>query len=120
MAVNKLKGQVPKWDEKSTFDAEKDKNTFRQYEAACDRVKNFYREQHGEWSAPSAQSQHSNGNESRLIPCPSSEKQTFEFNVRVRAEFKKTVHARMGAYLCLGPSPIACLCGASLILSPAF
>ena len=26
----------------------------------------------------------------------------------------------MGAYLCLGPSPVACLCGASLILSPAF
>ena len=26
-----------------------------------------------------------------------AEKQTFEFNVRVRAEFKKTVHARMGA-----------------------
>ena len=106
--MNKLKGQGKKWDEKSQFDAAKDKTAFRQYEEACDRVKNFYREQHGEWSAPSAQSQHSNGNESRLIPCPSSEKQTFEFNVRVRAEFKKTVHARMGAYLCLGPSPVAC------------
>ena len=26
--------------------AEKDKSQFRQYEAACDRVKSFYREQH--------------------------------------------------------------------------
>ncbi|KAI8974812.1 myo-inositol oxygenase [Trametes punicea] len=69
--VNKLKGQV-KWDEASQFDAEKDKKAFRQYEEACDRVKNFYREQH--------------------------EKQTFDFNVRVRAEFKKTVHARMGIW----------------------
>ena len=46
-AVNKLKGQNKKWDDKSEFDAEKDKNSFRQYEEACDRVKNFYREQHG-------------------------------------------------------------------------
>ncbi|KAI0330746.1 myo-inositol oxygenase [Cubamyces sp. BRFM 1775] len=71
--VNKLKGQVAaQWDEASKFDAEKDKAAFRQYEEACDRVKNFYREQH--------------------------EKQTFEFNVRVRAEFKRTVHARMGIW----------------------
>ncbi|TFK85986.1 myo-inositol oxygenase [Polyporus arcularius HHB13444] len=70
--VNKLKGQVPSWGEASQFDAAKDKTAFRQYEEACDRVKNFYREQH--------------------------EKQTFEFNVRVRAEFKKTVHARMGIW----------------------
>ncbi|KAI0687528.1 myo-inositol oxygenase [Earliella scabrosa] len=70
--VNKLKGQVPRWDEASKFDAAKDKATFRKYEEACDRVKNFYREQH--------------------------EKQTFDFNVRVRVEFKKTVHARMGIW----------------------
>lgn len=37
---------VIKYDEKSKFDSEKDKQTFRQYETACDRVKNFYREQH--------------------------------------------------------------------------
>ena len=30
----------------SKFDAEKDKTQFRQYEDACDRVKNFYQEQH--------------------------------------------------------------------------
>lgn len=35
-----------KYDESSQFDATKDKTTFRQYETACDRVKNFYAEQH--------------------------------------------------------------------------
>jgi inositol oxygenase len=30
----------------SQFDAQKDKSQFRQYEAACSRVRNFYREQH--------------------------------------------------------------------------
>jgi hypothetical protein len=35
--VNKLK-----YDDASNFDAEKDKAAFRQYEDACDRVKNFY------------------------------------------------------------------------------
>ncbi|KAK7747604.1 hypothetical protein SLS62_009015 [Diatrype stigma] len=46
-AINVLKGQQ-KDDiyEKSKFDAEKDKTTFRQYEDACDGVKAFYREQH--------------------------------------------------------------------------
>ncbi|KAI0449265.1 DUF706-domain-containing protein [Xylaria acuta] len=47
--VNVLKDQLKKqqgWDSKSKFDAEKDKNQFRQYEDACDRVKGFYKEQH--------------------------------------------------------------------------
>ncbi|KAI0376917.1 DUF706-domain-containing protein [Hypomontagnella monticulosa] len=44
-AVNVLKGQA-KFDDKSQFDSEKDKTQFRQYEEACDRVKNFYKEQH--------------------------------------------------------------------------
>ncbi|KAI1079786.1 DUF706-domain-containing protein [Whalleya microplaca] len=44
-AVNVLKDQG-KYDSKSKFDSEKDKTQFRQYEEACDRVKNFYREQH--------------------------------------------------------------------------
>lgn len=35
-----------KYDSKSAFDAAKDKAQFRQYDDACDRVKNFYREQH--------------------------------------------------------------------------
>lgn len=36
-----------KYDSESKFDAAKDKTQFRQYEDACDRVKTFYREQHG-------------------------------------------------------------------------
>ena len=35
------------WDDETDFDAGKDKAQFRQYEDACDRVKNFYKEQHG-------------------------------------------------------------------------
>ena len=35
-----------KYDAASKFDSAKDKTQFRQYEDACDRVKNFYREQH--------------------------------------------------------------------------
>ncbi|KAJ3488842.1 hypothetical protein NLI96_g2541 [Meripilus lineatus] len=71
--VNKFKGEPPvEWDAKSEFDANKDKTQFRRYEEACDRVKNFYREQH--------------------------EKQTVEFNLNARANFKKTVRARMGKH----------------------
>ncbi|KIP07225.1 hypothetical protein PHLGIDRAFT_105960 [Phlebiopsis gigantea 11061_1 CR5-6] len=69
--VNKLKTSRA-WDEASKFDAEKDKAQFRLYEDACDRVKTFYKEQH--------------------------EKQTVEFNIQVRANFKKTVRARMGIW----------------------
>ncbi|KAK4038853.1 inositol oxygenase [Parachaetomium inaequale] len=36
----------PAFDATSHFDAEKDKSKFRQYDDACDRVKNFYAEQH--------------------------------------------------------------------------
>ena len=47
-AVNVLKGSdQQKFDSESKFDEGKDKTKFRQYEDACDRVKNFYREQHG-------------------------------------------------------------------------
>ncbi|KAI0120936.1 inositol oxygenase 1 [Xylariales sp. AK1849] len=45
-AVNVIKGQKSQFNAKSEFDTEKDKTQFRQYEEACDRVKNFYREQH--------------------------------------------------------------------------
>lgn len=44
-AVNiyKLKAKnAESYDAASKFDAQKDKATFRQYEDACDRVKNFY------------------------------------------------------------------------------
>ena len=41
---------VTAWDNEAEFDAGKDKSTFRQYEDACDRVKLFYKEQHGKLS----------------------------------------------------------------------
>jgi inositol oxygenase len=53
--VNILKGQAflpagsdsdVAFDSSSQFDTDKDKTVFRQYEEACDRVKNFYAEQH--------------------------------------------------------------------------
>ncbi|ORY29143.1 myo-inositol oxygenase [Naematelia encephala] len=69
-AVNKIKGQ--KFDDGSKFDTGKDKATFRRYEEACDRVKNFYAEQHA--------------------------KQTLEYNLRMRDQFKNTVRARMSVW----------------------
>ncbi len=55
--------------EAALFDAEKDKTQFRQYEAACDRVKSFYREQH--------------------------EKQTVTYNLKARSDFKSKTRAEM-------------------------
>lgn len=53
LTVNVLKlKQKQAWDDKSNFDTEKDKAAFRNYEEACDRVKNFYKEQHGRSIAP--------------------------------------------------------------------
>ncbi|KAJ7164319.1 DUF706-domain-containing protein [Mycena filopes] len=69
--VNILKGK-PQWNEGSQFDQEKDKTQFRQYEEACDRVKGFYKEQH--------------------------EKQTMEFNIKMRVNMRKNVRARMGVW----------------------
>ncbi|KAH9029977.1 hypothetical protein EDB85DRAFT_1964863 [Lactarius pseudohatsudake] len=60
------------WDDESEFDAEKDKARFRQYDDACDRVKNFYKEQH--------------------------EKQTVAFNIQARVNFKSRRRARMGIW----------------------
>jgi len=56
-------------NEASEFDANKDKTQFRQYEEACDRVKNFYREQH--------------------------EKQTVAYNLKARIDFKCKKRAEM-------------------------
>ncbi|KAI1463897.1 DUF706-domain-containing protein [Daldinia caldariorum] len=62
-AVNVLKDQSQtKFDDKSQFDSAKDKTQFRQYEEACDRVQNFYREQHA--------------------------KQTVAYNLKARNDFK--------------------------------
>jgi len=68
--VNVLKGKT--WNDQSEFDVTKDKAQFRQYEDACDRVKNFYKEQH--------------------------EKQTMEFNINARVKFKTQKRARMGVW----------------------
>lgn len=54
---------------KSHFDAQKDKTKFRRYENACDRVKNFYREQH--------------------------EKQTVAYNLKARNDFVSKTRAQM-------------------------
>ncbi|KAL9107820.1 MAG: hypothetical protein Q9227_007335 [Pyrenula ochraceoflavens] len=53
----------------SEFDVEKDKSKFRQYDAACDRVKNFYWEQHT--------------------------KQTVAYNLKARNAFKAKTRAEM-------------------------
>lgn len=50
LTVNVLKGKT--WNDQSEFDVTKDKAQFRQYEDACDRVKNFYKEQHGKSMGP--------------------------------------------------------------------
>ncbi|KAI9695305.1 MAG: hypothetical protein M1820_008712 [Bogoriella megaspora] len=55
--------------EKTKFDANKDKVQFRLYEEACDRVKNFYREQH--------------------------EKQTVAYNLKARNDFRSKTRAEM-------------------------
>lgn len=63
---------VIKYDDGSVFDAEKDKGAFRQYEEACDRVKNFYAEQH--------------------------RKQTLAYNLAIRKQMLGQVHARMSVW----------------------
>ncbi|KAK2765194.1 hypothetical protein FQN54_008893 [Arachnomyces sp. PD_36] len=55
--------------EESTFDKDKDKTQFRQYEDACDRVRNFYKEQH--------------------------EKQTVAYNLKARNDFRSKTRAKM-------------------------
>ncbi|KAN0135891.1 Inositol oxygenase [Lactarius tabidus] len=72
-AVDEVNVQMLKlWDDESEFDAGKDKARFRQYDDACDRVKNFYKEQH--------------------------EKQTVAFNIQARVNFKSRRRARMGIW----------------------
>ncbi|KAF9051641.1 inositol oxygenase [Panaeolus papilionaceus] len=68
--VNVIKGTL--WDSESEFDQDKDKSQFRDYEAACDRVKAFYKEQH--------------------------EKQTVAFNIKARVDFKSRRRGRMGVW----------------------
>jgi inositol oxygenase len=69
--VNALKAALKKSNDESAanFASEKDKTQFRQYETACDRVKNFYLEQHT--------------------------KQTVAYNLAARQEFKSKTRAEM-------------------------
>ncbi|WVQ81615.1 hypothetical protein IAT38_003739 [Cryptococcus sp. DSM 104549] len=71
-AAAEAKALADGYDDASKFDSEKDKTAFRQYEDACDRVKNFYAEQH--------------------------RKQTLEYNQKIRSEFRNTVRARMSIW----------------------
>jgi inositol oxygenase len=93
ISVNVLKGKT--WNDQSEFDAAKNKAQFRQYEDACDRVKGFYREQHGmscdtilvlEVRRPSD------------LPHDNLEKQTMDFNINVRVKFNSQKRARMGIW----------------------
>ncbi|KAF8970776.1 hypothetical protein BDZ97DRAFT_2044299 [Flammula alnicola] len=68
--VNIIKGKI--WNNKSESDESMDKSQFRDYDAACDRVKKFYKEQH--------------------------EKQTVAFNIKARVDFKSRKRARMGVW----------------------
>lgn len=70
LEVNVLKAQnEDNWNSESKFDKAKDKEQFRQYEDACDRVKQFYKEQH--------------------------EKQTVAYNLMARVNFKTKTRASM-------------------------
>ncbi|KAF7425991.1 hypothetical protein PC9H_008353 [Pleurotus ostreatus] len=64
--------QLKDWDTAPRFDQDTDKSKFRQFEDARDSVKAFYKEQH--------------------------ERQTVEFNTKVREEMQGNVHARMGIW----------------------
>ncbi|RMJ25499.1 inositol oxygenase [Aspergillus sp. HF37] len=70
-AVNVLKDSLREkgLHEATEFDQSKDKTQFRQYEDACDRVKNFYKEQHS--------------------------KQTVAYNLKARIDHRTKTHAHM-------------------------
>jgi len=65
----KVQGQEKGLYDESDFDKNKDKAGFRQYEDACDRVKNFYKEQHA--------------------------KQTVAYNLKARHDFRSKTRAEM-------------------------
>ncbi|KAF7789716.1 hypothetical protein EIP86_000662 [Pleurotus ostreatoroseus] len=73
--VNKLKGAERAWDDASEFDTEKDKAKFRHM--VIDLI---------------------SGPHCVILMDALAEKQTVEFNLNVRAQFKKTVRARMGIW----------------------
>lgn len=91
IVVNILKGAG--WNEKSGFDENQSQQNFRDYDGACDRVKNFYRQQHSmkfiflvlftaQWSW--------------FFRC--AENQTVEFNLKARAAFRSRKRVRMSVW----------------------
>ncbi|KAI9372077.1 hypothetical protein BJX61DRAFT_553229 [Aspergillus egyptiacus] len=66
------KGEEKDLYSESEFDKHKDKTQFRQYEAACSRVKNFYKEQHT--------------------------KQTVAYNLKARSDFHSRTRAEMSIW----------------------
>ena len=77
------------WDDNSEFDAQKNKAQFRQYEDACDRVKNFYKEQHGTDAWPDYLT---------LFDPTTTENQTVAFNIQARVNFKNRRRTPMGIW----------------------
>lgn len=92
LLVNILKGNNTKWNDESEFDANKDKTQFRQYEDACDRVKGFYKEQHGTRLILRY------SNDLRRLISSHTENQTMAFNINVRVQFKTQKRARMSVW----------------------
>src|ERR1700722_5629189 len=88
--VNVLKGKL--WDDRSEFDKGKDKTQFRQYQDACDRVKSFYKEQHGMVRIFGHCQTHGVETFSKL------EKQTLKFNIDVRVKSKNRKKVRMSVW----------------------
>lgn len=75
--LNKLRGdpvdeEEPEWQKETDYFKNIDVKAFRQYELACDRVKQFYEEQH--------------------------EKQTVAYNIQARINFKTRTRARMSVW----------------------
>ena len=80
------------WDEKPKFQESKDESQFRAYDSACDRVKAFYKEQHGSFP-------YSKVNAFRHLQLLlSTEKQTVAYNIKARVEHKSRKKARMGVW----------------------
>ena len=80
------------WNDESVFDKETEVYKFRNYEDACDKVKAFYKEHHGQhpclqWHAMS------------LTPLfLSTEKQTMAFNTEARMNFEHRKRTRMSVW----------------------
>lgn len=89
LSVNVIKGKM--WDDKPQFHESKDKSQFRDYDSACDRVKTFYKEQHGSFPLLEVKT-------ILAFTVIHTEKQTVAYNIKARVEFKSRKRARMGVW----------------------